>query len=258
MLLKNMAIVTLSATEALGILLFVLCLAGIAVALARRKRDDVLLLFWIVPMLLIFIKAGIFAIPGRILPALPFMAILGARALSLAWERKPAAAKTALIAVLAHSALFYAASFKLLLAQDIRDTASEWMIANIKPGASIGLVTEPSWYNPGIIDRKYRHPDHRHLPDYQFIPLLEGEFKGYFGYAGLGAVKPDFVVASVVEIKLLPDSGFLEALGRSGYQAVKKFEHTFSVLNFKMGKSIPPMLFIPNYISVFKKNASPG
>ena len=257
MLFKNIAAVSSQATEALGVFLFLLCLAGIAVALAKRKRYDILLLSWILPMLIIFIKAGNTALAGRILPALPFMAVLGARSLDLAWDRKPTAAKIMLAAILAHAALFYCASFKLILSRDIRDAASEWMIGNIKPGSSIGLVREPSWFNPGIIDRKYRHPDHRQLPDYKFIPLAGGDFRSVIGYDRLGEVKPDFVIASDVETGPLPEPDFLEALNGYGYREIKKFENRFSVLNFKTGNHVPAMLFVPDHIYVFEKANDP-
>jgi hypothetical protein len=44
-------------------------------------------------------------------------------------------------------------------------------------------------------------------------------------------------------------------LDSSGYRKIKEFRNSFAFLNLSAGKKIPEMCFIPDYISVFAKDA---
>lgn len=250
----HLSILAGSLTEALGLPLLLTCMAGIAAALAARTRNDLLLLAWIFLLFICFYRAGENAYPSRILPALPFMLILAAALLARAWDRKPWLARAALAATAAQAVVFYAAYFSLLSRADIRDTASSWITTSIKPGSSIGLLREPSYFSPGVIDRKYRHPDHDQLPDYKFIALTGGYWLAEPGYELLGKVKPDYVIATDFETGSRLEPDFLKTLDKYGYREIKRFEEEFSVLNFRIAKKIPAMLYTPNYIYVFEKS----
>lgn len=241
--------------EALGPLLLLLSLAGAAFAARKREKADILQLAWILLLWAAFFKAGQGATAGRILPAVPFMLLLGARALDALWTSRPAAAKTALALTAGLFLLFYCAQFRLVLGLDLRDEASAWMIAGIKPGSSIGLVKEPSWFSPGLIDRKYRHPDHRSLPDYRYVPLTAGKWETYPGYELLAAKRPDFVVISSIESGLLPGPGLRNSLDAAGYVPVKEFRREFSAFGLRLARSVPGMLYIPDLITVYGRTA---
>lgn len=235
------------------IILLLVCILGIFLSVIRRTKEDILLLSWIAILTVIFIRAGALSTPGRILPALPFVAILGARFIDVSLSKWRVVSIVVLVVIFIHSGLFYTAYFRLLSEKDIRDESSEWIIENIKPNSSIGLVREPSWFNPGIIDRKYRHPDHKHLPDYKFVSLTGQDWKSNAGYELFGRIKPAYVIISDVELQLLDTTGFFERLSKYGYGETKRFERMFSVFNLKIKDKIPEMLYIPNTIYVFEK-----
>ncbi|OGR67266.1 MAG: hypothetical protein A2081_01335 [Elusimicrobia bacterium GWC2_61_19] len=246
-----------SLTEAMGLPVFLLSLAGVTAALVRRSKHDMLLLSWVIMLTALFFKAGQGATPGRILPALPFMAILAAAALSRAWGVKPWAGRTALAAVAVQAFIFYTAYFGLLSVQDIRDTASEWMAAEIKPGSTIGLLREPSWFSPGLIDRKYRHPDHAGLPDYAYVRLSSGKWGTDVACDKLGSLRPDYIIITDQEAAGLAGGDFRAAARKYGYSKIKDFEASFSFFRFRLRGKVPGMFFIPNYIYVFQKSRGP-
>lgn len=254
---QNAAFLAGSMNQALGLPLFLLCLLGLGAALVRRGKDELLLLAWISLLLVFFYRAGPFAIPSRILPALPFMAVLAAAALSRAWRHAPWAGRAALAAVAVHAFFFYGAYFRLLAAPDIRDTASEWMTGNIRPGASIGLLREPSWFTPGLIDRKYRHPGHPGLPDYKYVTLPAGDPASALGYDKLAELRPDYVIMSDLEEQLLPERGFSAAAKKYGYAEIKNFEARFTPPGLSPAEKIPEMLYTPNRISVYRRVQDP-
>lgn len=249
-LLGNASAVLVSLREAFGLLPLLLYAAGAATACVKRSQDDLLLLAWVGLLGVFFIKAGNMATAGRMLPALPFLALLGARGIDLAWARAPWAGRAALAAVTTHTVFFYAAYFKLLSQPDIRDTASAWMAAGIKSGSSIGLLREPSWFSPGLIDRKFRHPDHAGLPDYKYVPLTSGNWETEVGFDRLASVKPDYIVVTPVETQYLPGGDFSHVAAEYGYREIKKFE---PALSLRLMRRMPEMFYTPASISVFKR-----
>lgn len=252
-LLADIGTVTSAVSEGLGLFTFLACLPGVALALVRREKADILLLAWIAILLTIFTKTAHAVLPGRIIPILPFLAILGARFLAVTWDRLPAIGRGIPAAVLACSLLYYSAYFRLVLGTDIRDKASAWIIANIKPGASIGLVREPSWFSPGIIDRQYRHPDQAMIPGARFVPLTSEDWKSRIGYDLLEAKKPDLIVITDVEALLLPEQELSSALKAGGYSRIKDFTEDFSLLGLKLQKRLPIMFYTPNWIRIFAR-----
>jgi 4-amino-4-deoxy-L-arabinose transferase-like glycosyltransferase len=254
-LLGNALSLLRSFNEALGPALLLLCAAGAAAAPLRRKKEDILPLAWVVLLLLVFLKAGAAATPGRILPVLPLLFVLAAAVVDRTWTRFGAAA---LAAVALQTAVFCAAYFALTSAQDIRDAASEWMQSQIKPGASIGLLREPSWFSPGLIDRKYRHPEYTGLPDYSYVPLTTGKWGSDAGYGKLDGTRPDYIVVSSDEERYLPGRSFLPAAVRYGYREIKRFSASFSFFGLRLTDRIPGMFFIPDDIAVFRLAGGPS
>jgi len=240
--------------EAMGVFPLFICLSGVAAAALRPERRDILPLLWTLPMLAIFLKAGPASIPGRILPVLPFFAIFGARALDLAWKRRPVLAKTALAAAALQSFLFYRGEFALMFSEDIRDKASGWLAGNVKQGASIGLVREPSWFGPGIIDRHYRHPDHALLPGVRFVRLTDGDWSLKTGFDLLEREKPDLVVLTDVEAGFLDKGKLLSKLAETGYSPAADFNKMFRPAWPYPGASMPRMLFMTERVEIFSRN----
>jgi hypothetical protein len=238
--------------EALGPLFILFSAGGIAAALLRRRKDDVLLLFWVLPLLLIFARAGGAATGGRMLPALPFMLLLGAAAIApLVRARNSHAALAASVAAV--YALYYLACFRLILAPDLRDEASLWMEAGLKPGTSVGLLREPSWFSPGAIDRKYRHPDHALLPGVSFVPLNSGDMKSTIGLDLLGRARPGVVALTDTEVTFLGGKDPGPAIEAAGYVPVKEFRAGFAAAGMPLQRRLPEMLYIPNWIRFYER-----
>ncbi|MDT8286138.1 MAG: glycosyltransferase family 39 protein [Elusimicrobiales bacterium] len=244
-----------SMTEAMGLPLLLAGLAGVVFAAARGKKNEALLLIWIALMTVFFLRAGQNALPGRILPAIPFIIILAAAALARMRAAWPRLAAAALLLTTLHLSVFNAAYLNLLSRRDIRDSASQWIEANIPAGSSFGLVREPSWSTPGLIDRKYRHPDHARLPDHSYVSLTAGEWASFAGYDLLARIRPDYVVFSSVEESQLPDRGLYRALEEAGYEEAAVFTSEFSLFGLGLSEKIPGMFYIPDHIKVFRKKS---
>ncbi|KAF0127099.1 MAG: glycosyl transferase family protein [Elusimicrobia bacterium] len=240
-------------SQAMGSLTLAACAGGVVLAAFRRTRDDLLLLAWVLPLLAIFLKAGENALASRILPVLPFLVILAGRALAELGAHHPRLARGLAALLLGQALLFHAAAFRLVRGTDIRDEASAWMVSAIAPGSSIGLIKEPSWFSPGLIERKYRHPGHRGLPDFSYIPLHSDNWAFYTGYDRLAELEPEYVVLSSVEEELPGGRGARAALAAAGYRVEKDFTSEFAVFGMKLYGKMPQMLFTPDRLTVFRK-----
>ncbi|HAT72936.1 MAG TPA: hypothetical protein DCS63_08995 [Elusimicrobia bacterium] len=250
---RNIAAVFASFRDAFGLIPLLVYAAGAVTACVKRSKDDLLLLAWVGLLCVFFVSAGEAATPGRMLPALPFIALLGARGADLAWMRSPWAGRAALAAVAAHALFFYTVYFRLLAEPDIRDTASAWMADNIKPGSTIGLLREPSWFSPGLIDRKYRHPDHAGLPNYGYTRLTSGKWEVEVGFQRLETERPDYIVVTELESRYLPGGDFSPIAVKYGYREIQKFKASLSLPGLRLKDKVPDMFYTPGSISVYKK-----
>ncbi|MFH0948015.1 MAG: glycosyltransferase family 39 protein [Elusimicrobiota bacterium] len=250
--------------ESFGTILVAVCASGIIFSVVssatiygrlncNRKKDDLLILAWVFILLVFFIRAGSSASPGRILPIVPFFVIFGARFIDFLWTKKTIVGKSAAAILFLTAMPFVIAFLQLRTEPDIRDISSEWIEKNIPPNSSIGLLVEPSWHSPGIVDRKYRHPEHINLPNYRFIPLAKNDWPSKCGYDELDKSSPDYLIVSDVEITRLGEIGFPDKLKKEyGYEEIKKFEKKFAIAGVSIKKQIPPMLFVPNDMYIFK------
>lgn len=241
-----------SLREGLGLGVAAASLLGLGLAALRRTKDDLLLAAWTLPLLAIFVKAGAAASSGRILPVLPFLALLAARLLTEAGE-KFRAAKALPLLVLANLLVLQAASARLALKEDSRDAASEWLLANARPGAAIGLLREPSWFGPGVLERKYRHPSYAGLRDVRLVPLGSGDWRNTVGYDQLAAARPDLVVTTDIETAFTDEPGLLAALDKAGYAPAAEFRESFSLFGLKLRGEMPELFFKPARITVYSK-----
>lgn len=253
-LIKNIVAVSNSFIDGLGLFLFIVTLLGIILAMINKKKEDIMFLIWIFINVVFFVRAGASATSGRILPALPFVVMLGARFIDFGWTKIPLIGRSFTFIIVVSGLLFYFAYFQLLSQIDIRDLSSKWIMANIPQNSTIGLICEPSAFSPGIIDRKYRYPEHKHLLDYNFICLDKDGWVGSIGYDRLQEFRPDYLVLIDHEIEMLGGNGIVSKIKLNyGYREVKRFEKMFSVLNFRLRNKIPPMLYIPNSILILQR-----
>ncbi|MCM2266178.1 MAG: glycosyltransferase family 39 protein [Elusimicrobiales bacterium] len=230
-------------------------LGGLVFSLWRRTKDDLLLAAWTLPLLAIFVKAAAAASAGRMLPLFPFLALYAARALAAAGEKFPSVRRAGAALILAELLLFQAATARLLLAEDLRDAASRWLAENARPGAVIGLLREPSWFGPGVVELKYRHPLSPVLPGASFARLTSGEWASSPGYDRLAAQKPGLVIVSSTEAGYLDEAALEAALAGAGYSPAARFRADFSLFGFKLRARVPKMFFIPDWLRIYARPA---
>ena len=239
-----------SLREGLGVGVAAASLAGLGLAAFRRTKNDLLLAAWTLPLLVIFVKAGQAASSGRMLPVLPFLALLGARLLAEAGE-KFRAAKALPLLVLVNLLVLQAAAARLALKEDSRDSASGWLLANARPGAVIGLLREPSWFGPGVLERKYRHPSYEGLRNVRLVPLGSGDWRNAVGYDLLGQARPDLVVTTDTETAFTDEPGLLAALDKAGYAPAAEFRENFSLFGLALREKMPELFFKPARINIY-------
>jgi hypothetical protein len=211
-------------------------------AIIKKQRQDVILLVLSGIFLAIFARSGSSAMPGRILPVLPFLALLGARFIDDTLMAQRATGILYVCAVLIAGAIFIFPYFNLMHHRDIRDIASEWIASSIPARSTIGILNEPSPNaSPGIIDLKYRHPDHKELPDYPIVILGQKEPLQH------ASAEPDYIILS--DADTASPAGYL-----GNYHLISEFSAGFSFNNLRISNRIPTLLFTPNYIRVYRRS----
>ncbi|OGS32823.1 MAG: hypothetical protein A2474_03565 [Elusimicrobia bacterium RIFOXYC2_FULL_34_12] len=240
--------------QSMGTILLIICISGIMLILKKIKKANIIILSWIAILLIFFIKAGDSAIPGRILPIIPFLIILSANFTDYILTKNTVIGKTVIIILIIATLPFSIALLKLRNQPDIRDVSSEWIEKNVTANSSFGLFREPSsWLSPGIIDRKYRHPEYTQLPNYKFVPLHQNNWAYDIGYTNLNETKPNYLVISNSEVESLNEPDLTDKLlNEYNYKEIVKFKKDFSIFGIKVKNQIPHMVRIPDYIIIFK------
>ncbi len=241
-----------TSADSIGAAMTAAALAGLGWAAVKRTKDDLLLAAWLLPMLAIFAKAAGAVTPGRMLPVVPFAALLAARLLAQAGEKLPSLRNAAAALILAELLLLQAATVRLALREDPRDEASRWLAENAGPRAAIGLVREPSWFYPGVIELKYRHPGLPALGDAAIVPLSRDWNYGC-GYELLGRKLPDLVVTTSIDARYAGDAGLEPELRRLGYSKAAEFGADFSLLGIRLRRRLPVMLMTPDWIRIYSR-----
>jgi hypothetical protein len=143
--------------RALGLPLFLLAAAGMVMALIRREKIDILLLFWFgLTMAILIVMSPPYDRHMRYLTIVgPAVVILAARAATLFFDRRPKIA-TPLIILLAFvpTLLFSAGYVRIFMQENVRTTAGHWIAGHIPAGSTIGLRTEPWQYATPPLDQK--------------------------------------------------------------------------------------------------------
>ncbi len=242
--------------NALGWPLWMISLVGVGWTLRRPRKKDWLLLSWLALLLLPIVRAGEMATPGRILPAVPFFVMAGSQWLTALKEKSVVLFSALLGTVLVSYIVFYGAFFRLLGQEDIRDEASRWIVDHIRPHATIGLLNEPSvLHSPGVIDRKFRHPEYQGLPDYRFLRLSGADWQKRVAHIHkISERNPEFIVFSDKEISSQEAEMLQQRLQTQyPYRLEQTFSRNFSFLRWKVSRRVPDMLYTPDRIYVFSR-----
>lgn len=135
----------------LGIPLLLLSLAGIGVALARRRQGDLVLLAF---LLLYYLATGFSAVrfARYMLPLFPVFCLLAARVAFEPIREKlyRVALQTAVILTFALTSFMTLALVSQMAGSDPRDRAADAMDKTLPPGASVAFATVPWFYSPPL------------------------------------------------------------------------------------------------------------
>jgi hypothetical protein len=214
--------------------LLALSMLGLAAALLRRSRLDLLLLAWVIPYNLILLKSGTPTVRYHA-EQLPFLLLLAGRFAADPFGafrglRPPGALRAAAAPLLCACGAAGALAFSLTVAglmraPDPRAEATAWLAANVKGGAKIGVPQPPQEGSPDVLNMDYyaasRYPDRPAAgPAYRVVSLD-------WDPARLAAERPDYVVISGDEALYPRAAGgqasvFMERLSGS-YSPVQEF-----------------------------------
>ena len=146
---------------AMGLPALLVCVAGVAVALARPRANARWLLLLVPPVSYVatFLHVVLYGYDRFVLPLCLVLGLFGGAFLARGMRAAPplrAAAAALAVAVFAYS-LLYAASVDRLLTHDSRYEVERWMARNIPPGALVAAIGPPG-YLPRLDGLRWRTP----------------------------------------------------------------------------------------------------
>lgn len=226
----------------LGLPVLILSLCGVAFALIKRQKCDILLLSWILFYYYIQGQAG-FKIIRYQNEYAPFLIILAVRFI---FQIKNYAYKIVLPVTLVITLIYSLSYTSMMTEQTPQDESSEWIKNNIKAGSKIAVIRKPYYYSPPVINMKYfalsRYAEKPiyNKPDYKIIDIDYDRTK-------LEKEKPDYIVTSDIEfvdnLPKTPESKLLlhKMFSSGEYTEIKRFETqpTFLIFSFKKKKDYP-------------------
>ena len=232
-----------------GVFLLVLSLGSVGFALARRRREDWIVLSFLIPYyLLISFSKVHFA--RYAIPILPPLAILSGRMIVEVHSTLKEQAAVALrwgwvlvcAGVIAYTAVYAIAFDRLFFPPDPRTEAADWFRANVPPGATVGLPTVPWFYSPplapgitGTIGRQKRY-ELMLESRYRLITDLDLEWDPSI----LANERPEYVVMSDFEyqdplrLRVPATVAFFKSLDKDYVQAAV-FRKSFSAFGICFG-----------------------
>jgi len=232
-----------------GVFLLVLSAGAVALAVARHKRSDFVLLSFLVPYYLLIsfssVRFARYAIP-MLIPLSILAGRMIAELYAVVKDHRATATRLVWVAVSAGIIGYtgvYALAFDRLFSQpDPRTEAALWFRANVPRGARIGLPTIPWFYSPplapgiiGTVGPKNRYDLMSESP-YRLMSNPRLPWDSDLITRG----RPDYVVISDYEyedLRRLHDRGvetFLRKLGRS-YVEAAVFRNGLSALGIDFG-----------------------
>jgi len=217
--------------QALGTPLYALALAGVAVAVWRRTREQRLLLAGLIPYFVMATFAT-WVVVRYLLPLLPLLALLSAKLVVDALDQ--AGKQRWIVAALVASTLAWTvagdlAFLRLESQRNVQDVAKDWIAAEIPAGSSIGTFRqyrEDVYFNP-VIPHGFQHI---------VLPLVAGVDPA----AWLDRERPQYLVLHEFIYKNMERLGarhpqrqvyqLLQALQTGKYQLVREFKQPVDFL----------------------------
>jgi asparagine N-glycosylation enzyme membrane subunit Stt3 len=135
----------------LGWPFFVICLAGLALAVVRRPRPRTLLLLLTfgIAYLIFFIGLSRISFDRYVLPVAILLALFGGLAIDEALKTRYRSAAAVAAAAALGTALLTVLAVDVLMVKDARYDVERWLRSNLGPGASVGAAT-PWEYLPRL------------------------------------------------------------------------------------------------------------
>ena len=220
----------------MGLPLLLLSLSGFIIALRKREKGEVLILFWIIFSFLFFAYFSKRS-DRYILVIIPFLSILVPQ--GLFYIHRKHLRSLILIAVFLITFFCTLGYEKIFMEQDIRTVAGKWIAAHIPAGAKIGLKRDPYQFEtPPINKNKY------HLN-------IAGE-----NLDTLDQQKPDYFVISEIEYYRRNRQRCDEQFSKGGYKLIKEFINPPRFLGIPFNDKNPSedYLYIYPKIFIFKRD----
>jgi hypothetical protein len=206
-----------------GTPLWLVVAGGLFYAIFSRKSINILILGTIIPFYL-YMGATVTDFARQSIPCIPFLVLLAASFLDSALSRKKVKfiIIPLLAIIIAYNLLYCFAYDRVFATKNVRTIAGEWIVSNIKEGATIGMPDTPApWRTPPINPLKYR----------LIITAWDREI--------IEQQKPDYFIVS--EIHLFGDATHQKEFEiLSNYKEIKRIETPTRILGLTFSKGNHP------------------
>lgn len=256
-----------------GCLFYFISLLGIVLFCLRRRKEDILLLFFLILWLMQLSLMGSWIVTVRYGdPLIPLYILFGAGFIHFLFTKinlkkgiLPKLGKICLVLLTAYIlvrgfVLSYALVDRLAY-KNIRTEASEWIETHIERGAKVGTYLWLNWYHPSILNH------HCWKDDGRFRFFFLGELgKGMKSWPEVEREGVDYFIISSVETEGVlrypnfynKESKILEKITQGKeYKLVKHFERKLKFFNLPLPLSYIPMEWkfsSPESISIYQRS----
>ncbi len=237
----------------MGTPLLVMALFSMVWVGVKREKEGIMLLFWVVSYYLFIASFFKSKFARHMLPLLPFFAVLVSRFFIYLWEsrRKLIHLGGLFLAIIVtlYTFLYILSYDTLYLREDPRTQASHWIEKNIPPGRKIGVLEQPYFYTPPLVNMEYwvkgatlyNKGKPGKYNQYKIVVLKNASLKE------ITREKIAFIVVSEYEYRdalrfpsLFPRKKKLLDFIRDNYILVKKFENYQQIGRLRFRKGFPP------------------
>lgn len=141
-----------------GFPFFLTFCAGLALSFIKHTKEDILLLMFFIPYLLIVLYSNVMA-GNYYIPLLPVGALFVAKFFYLLKYHHLKIVRIIgiifAIAVSVHIFIYTLAFEKYFREKDVREIASDWILNNIPKNSEIAVIHEPYWDSPSVVYNQY-------------------------------------------------------------------------------------------------------
>ncbi len=231
----------------LGWPMLIISISGIIYAFWRRTKFDILILLWLIPYYLLIGRSDWWVVRYTV-PLLPFFTILGARTIVELTTKLKKDLRVIPIAVgfftFAFTLLFSFKLDKVMVADEPRHTAYDWLDKNISADKKIGFDFLPQAFYPCINERRhqtvYMQMNQNNL---NLIDYYVANDQIYLQYIRLAHRYP-------------AQARYFKSIFKgTNFKRIVQFENSFNLLGFKFKKVDIPhdyMYFMPR-IEIYEK-----